>query len=237
MIVGMEVQTMIKWENDELEILEKVLQRIDDELKPLKDKDILVLCSDEGQMVFRLAKKLSGEGKVIGLELDEEKLKKSMEEAEELGLEKKVRFAKPRIDRLAYPDETFDVLVSEFIVYPASKITKIGQPEMARVLKPGRKIVQTEVIVTKETDERVKEDLKEIGIEYLCESSKEDFRRWMKKAGLENIVIEDISEMVKPVWEKRYDKEKRGYEILLDESQLKIGEGIFYLFIKGEKPE
>lgn len=228
---------MVDWKEDQLEILKGILQRIEGKLEPLKNKDILVLCSYEGQVVFRLAEKLSGIGKVIGLELDEEKLKRARKKAEEKGLERKVRFAKPRIDRLAYPNGTFDALVSEFIVYPAGEITKIGQPEMARVLKPGGKIVQTEVIVTKEIDERIKNDLSEIGIKYICESSKDDFRKWMGKAGLENIEVEDISETVKPIWEKRYDEKKRGYQILLDHPELKIGEGIFYLFMKGEKPE
>ncbi|NIQ06147.1 MAG: class I SAM-dependent methyltransferase [Candidatus Korarchaeota archaeon] len=225
------------WKSDELDILEGILERIKHELEPLHQKDILVLCSNEGDVVFRLAEGSSGTGMIIGLELNENKLKRSRKKAKKKGIENKVRFAKPKIDRLAYPNETFDAIVSEFIVYPATEITKIGQPEMARVLKRGGKIVQTEVIVKKEIDEDTKRALQEIGVEYVCESSKDNFRRWMSNAGFVNIKIDDISKMIRPIWKKRDDGEKKGYEILLDHPELKIGDGILYLFMSAEKSE
>ena len=69
--------------------------------------------------------------------------------AHEMGLEGMVEFLPAEKDHLPMLDSSFDALVSEFIVYPTSSPTEIGQTEMARVLAPGGKMVLTDVIVTK----------------------------------------------------------------------------------------
>ncbi len=77
------------------------------------------------------------QGHVTGLELDQEALDIARRSAHEMGLEQVVEFFPAERDRIPMPDYSYDALVSEFIVYPTSIPTKIGQAEMARLLKPG----------------------------------------------------------------------------------------------------
>lgn len=230
---------MVTWDAEDLTNLEPILERIESDLYPLKEKDILVLCSGRGELTLRLAKKVGEEGMVVGAELDENLIEAGREKAKNEGLEDKVRFVKPKKDRLPFPDETFDSLVSEFIVHPTEQITKIGQPEMARILKPGGSIHLTEVITPHDISEDRKQALNEIGLDYICQARREDFEGWMKDAGFNQIDTEDLTPILKKAWVTRKDRaerDRRGWKLLLEESPLKLGEGIHYIYIKGVTP-
>jgi hypothetical protein len=61
----------------------------------------------------------------------------------------------------------------------------------------------------------------------------------MTSAGLKNIEIADLTPQLKQVWEERYHKNtihehKEGYHYLLN-SEFRLGETIFYIYVKGEK--
>ena len=118
-------------------------------------------------------------------------------------LAKVVNFQKAEISRIPLPDESFDALVSEFIVFPTPAPTQIGQPEMARVLKPGGRMVITDVIVTQPVSPEIRQELNAIGLDYLCEGTTDDFRTWMLAAGLTGIEVLDLTPVVKAVWEQR----------------------------------
>jgi cyclopropane fatty-acyl-phospholipid synthase-like methyltransferase len=231
---------MVTWDEEDLTNLEPILERIESDLYPLKEKDILVLCSGRGELTLRLAKKVGEEGMVVGAELDENLMEAGRERAKTEGLEDKVRFVKPRKDRLPFPDETFDSLVSEFIVHPTDQITKIGQPEMARVLKAGGSVHLTDVITTHELTDDQKQALNQVGLEYICQASRKDFQGWMESAGFTQIEIEDLTPKLRDVWKDRRDrmseKGEGGWRLLLGESPLKLGEGIHYIYIKGITP-
>lgn len=232
---------MVIWDEEDLKNLESILERIERDLYPLKEKDILVLCSGRGELTLRLAKKVGEEGMVVGAELDEKLIETGREKAKSEGLEGSVRFFKPREDRLPFPDKTFDSLVSEFIVHPTEQITKIGQPAMARVLKPGGSVHLTDVITTHDLSEDQKQALKEIGLDYICQASRQDFEKWMKNAGFVKIEIEDLTLKLSDVWSERKSRGteggRQGWKMLLEESPLKLGEGIHYIYIKGKIPE
>ncbi|MFB6290615.1 MAG: class I SAM-dependent methyltransferase [Candidatus Bipolaricaulia bacterium] len=229
---------MITWDEKDLKNLEPVLERIEGDLYPLEEKDLLVLCSGRGELTLRLAEKVGEEGMVVGAELDEKLIEAGRERAKSRGLEGSARFFKPRKDRLPFPDETFDNLVSEFIVHPTEQITKIGQPEMARVLKPGGSVHLTDVITTHDLSEDQKQALSGIGLDYICQASRQDFEGWMENAGFGQIEVEDLTPQLVVVWSERKnrktDADSRGWKLLLEESPLKLGEGIHYIYIKGE---
>jgi ubiquinone/menaquinone biosynthesis C-methylase UbiE len=231
---------MSRWREEDLGKLEAILQRVEEELKPLQGKNILVLCCGAGQVALRLANKIAGSGKVVGLDLSDDLLESAKRQAKAQGLEGVVRFQKAEKHRLPFPDGTFDALVSEFIVYPAPLITEIGQPEMARVLKPGGKMVLTDVIVTKPLTEETKDALKAISLDYLCEAMPDDFRGWMQNAGLVNIEILDFTPLLRKVWERRREGDalpghQAGYFTLLEDPALQLGQAIFYIYVQGEK--
>jgi ubiquinone/menaquinone biosynthesis C-methylase UbiE len=231
---------MSRWREEDLGKLEAILQRIEEELKPLQEKNILVLCCGAGQVALRLGSKIAGSGKVVGLDLSDDLLESAKRQAKAQGLEGVVRFQKAEKHRLPFPDGTFDALVSEFIVYPAPLITEIGQPEMARVLKPGGKMVLTDVIVTKPLTEETKDALKAISLDYLCEAMPDDFRGWMQNAGLVNIEVLDFTPLLRKVWERRREGDalpghQAGYFTLLEDPALQLGQAIFYIYVQGEK--
>jgi SAM-dependent methyltransferase len=192
----------MRWEQAEIKTLAPILEQIRADLEPLAGKRILVLCSAAGEVAFSLCEGI-GQGDIIGLELSDELLGRARDSAKHKGLGKVVSFQKAEISRIPLPDESFDALVSEFIVFPTPAPTQIGQPEMARVLKPGGRMVITDVIVTQPVSPEVRQELNAIGLDYLCEGTADDFRTWMQEAGLTGIEVLDLTSVVKGVWEQR----------------------------------
>jgi len=227
------------WSQQELQFLMPVLERIRAEIAPLDGKQILLLCSAAGDVAFWLARHMNG-GKIIGLELDPDLLKASQRRAKEQRLESLVEFHAAEKKRIPFPDHTFDALISEFIVYPTPSPTDIGQPEMARVLKPGGAMVLTDVITPMPYPEHVCKALAEIGLTYLCEATKEDFRGWMEEAVLMDVQVADVTSVVRRAWEhrKEHDPERAntaGYLYLLEDERYALGKGLFYIYVRGRK--
>jgi len=229
----------MKWSQEEIRKLSPILEQMRADMDPLEGKSILVLCSAEGDIAFWLGEKMKS-GMVIGLELCDELLKAAQARAIEKKLDSLVKFQKAEKDHIPFPSETFDALVSEFIIFPTSVPTQIGQPEMARVLKPSGKMILTDVIVTKCLSEEKRAGLRAIGLDYLCEGTQKDFQNWMKDANLVNIEILDFTPVVRQVWEQRRDKDassdrQKGYSILFEDSEFRLGKGVFYIYVRGEK--
>ena len=230
----------MKWSRTEIDRLFPILEQVSSDLFPVDGKDILVLCSATGEVAIWLGEMMET-GKVIGLELDQESLELARRSAREMGLEAVIEFKPAELTSLPAPDATFDALVSEFIVYPTSTPTQIGQPEMARVLKPGGRLVLTDVIVTRPLTQEDRDALQAIGLDYLCSATRADFYHWMEAAGLENIEVLDLTPIVRGVWENRreadpYPAHQPGYACLLDDHRFGLGRAIFYIYARGRKP-
>jgi ubiquinone/menaquinone biosynthesis C-methylase UbiE len=158
-----------------------------------------------------------------------------------MGLDQVARFLPAEKDEISLPDSSFDALVSEFIVYPTIAPTQVSQSRMARLLKPGGKMLLTDVIVTKPLPPHVRQELAAIGLDYLCDATLKDFRRWMAEAGLINIQVQDITSTLRKVWQDRCASDftsshEAGYTYLLDDPQIRLGKSIFYIYVHGEKP-
>ena len=229
----------MKWSRGEIDLLSPIPEQISSDLSPVDGKSILVLGSTTGEVAFWLGEMME-QGKVIGLELDPEALDISRRAAHEMGLEGMVEFQAAEMQHLPLPDASFDSLVSEFIVYATRAPTQIGQPEMARVLIPGGRMILTDVIVTRQLPEEVHSALELIGLDYLCEATPEDFHSWMASAGLENFALQDMTPLVRTVWEARRSSDRSpshhlGYSYLLDDPNIGLGHAIFYIYVRGEK--
>lgn len=230
----------MRWSHSEIAKFSPILEQIQADLEPLNGKSILVLCSAAGEIPFWLAERMT-QGHILGVELNEDLLKAACRSAKEKRLGPLVEFRATEKTRLPLPGDAFDGLVSEFIVFPTPTPTEIGQPEMARVLKPGGRMVITDVIVTKPVTPQVRKELNAIGLDYLCEGTADDFRSWMQEAGLTDIEVKDLTPVVKAVWERRQKQDlvpdhRIGYSLLLEDASVKLGEGIFYIYVRGTKP-
>jgi SAM-dependent methyltransferase len=231
----------MKWSRSEIDHLLPILEQVSSDLAPVDGKQILVLCSGTGEVAFWLGEMME-QGKVTGVELDRESLDIARRTAHEMGLEGVVEFLPAEKQRIPLPDVIFDALVSEFIVYPTATPTEIGQPEMSRVLTPGGKMVLTDVIITRPLPREVRDALQAIGLDYLCEGTQDDFRRWITDAGLINVEVHDLTPIVRKVWESRRASDgtathQSGYSYLLDDHPLGLGQAIFYIYVHGEKPK
>jgi SAM-dependent methyltransferase len=230
----------MQWSLSEIEELSPILDRIKTELEPLDGKNIVVLCSAAGEVPFWLAKSMT-QGHILGLELNRELLKAAQLSAEKRHLSHLTEFRETEKTRLLLQDTTFDALVSEFIIFPGPTPTEIGQSEMARVLKPGGKMIITDVLLTQPVSPEVRQELSHLGLDYLCEATAEDFRSWMQEAGLVDIDVKDMTPIVKRVWEQRRTQapvlgHRMGYSFLFDDSPAKLGDGLYYMYVQGTKP-
>ena len=231
----------MKWSRNEINRLLPILEQISSDLAPVDGKNILVLCSGTGEVAFWLGEMME-QGHVTGLELDKDALENARRSAHEMGLGQIVEFLPAEKQHIPMPDSIFDALVSEFIVYPTTTPTEIGQPEMARVLTPGGKMILTDVFVTNSLPQQVRQELATIGLDYLSEGTPNSFRSWMVDAGLINVEVHDLTPTVQIVWEDRYAADlaathQAGYSYLLDDQQIGLGKTIFYTYAHGEKPK
>ncbi len=230
----------MKWNRSEIDRLSSILEQMSFDLSPVDGKRILVLCSAAGEVVLRLAEMMET-GKVTGLELDQESLELARRSAHEMGLEGVVEFFPAELDHIPMPDASFDALVSDFIVYPTSTPTQIGQPEMARVLAPGGRMILTDVIATNPLPQQVRQELTNIGLEYVCDATQKDFRNWMTAAGLIKVEVLDMTPIVRAVWEDRSSLDpvashSPAYSYLLDHQKYSLGSGLFYIYVRGDNP-
>ncbi|MGE5122942.1 MAG: class I SAM-dependent methyltransferase [Acidobacteriaceae bacterium] len=231
----------MKWSRNEIDLLSPILEQIASDLAPVDGKDLLVLCSAAGEVALRLAEMMES-GHVTGLELEAESLELARRSAHEMGLDNMVSFLPAEKQHIPLPEASFDGLVSEFIVYPTSTPTEIGQVEMARVLRPGGKMILTDVIVTASLPSGVRQELFSLGLDYLCEATQQDFHSWMTAAGLVNVEVIDLTSIVRGVWEHRRKADKlashrAGYSYLLEDPHTSLGESLFYIYARGEKPK
>ena len=227
---------MSTWTTEERRELRPIVDAIVNDLEPLAGKRILVLCSASGDVAFRIGE-LVGGGEVIGLELADDMFEASVE-ALAVRPEVPVRFERALMDRIPFPDESFDGVVSEFIVYPTSQATDIGQPEMARVLRPGGVMTITDVIVPAEPPPDVRADLSAADLDYLCVATSGAFGRWMREAGLTDVEVLDLSDVVRPVWERRLSDPSvaSAAHHLLGPGPWSLGHGLRYVRVRGRKP-
>lgn len=231
----------MKWNRSEIDRLSSILEQLSFDLAPVDGKRILVLCSAAGEVALRLAEMMET-GRVTGLELDQESLGLARRSVHEMGLEGMVEFLPAEMDHIPLPDKSFDDLVREFIVYPTTTPTQIGQPEMARVLAPGGRMILTDMIATAPLPIQVRQELANIGLDYLCETTQDDFRTWMTNAGLINVELLDMTPTVQVVWEERRlldpaASHQQAYAYLLDDARFCLGSRLFYIYVRADKPK
>ena len=231
----------MKWNRSEIDRLSPILEQLSFDLSPIDGKRILVLCSAAGDVAMRLAEMMET-GKVTGLEMDKESLELARRSGHEMGLEGMLEFLPAEIDHISMPDASFEALVSDCIVYPTSTPTQIGQPEMARVLAPGGRMILTDVITTVPLPTQVRQQLTNIGLDYVCDATQADFRGWMKAAGLIDVQLGDLTATVRAVWEERYSNDpvathEQAYSYLLEHQKYGLGSGLFYIYGRGDKPK
>jgi SAM-dependent methyltransferase len=201
-----------------------------------KGEVVLDLGSGAGFDCFLAAEKVGPEGKVIGVDMTPEMLEKARENAQK-GSFSNVEFRLGEIENLPVADGAVDIIISNCVINLVPDKDRVFS-EAFRVLKPGGRIMVSDIVLTKELPDFIKENMAAyVG----CISGaiiKDDYLNAIKKAGfkdveimdevnfpLENIVSDDIAAMVKN-------------DLNLSDNQVKdLADSILSIKVYASKPE
>ncbi len=125
-------------------------------LSSLKEGETVIdLGSGGGVDCFLAAKKVGEKGKVIGIDMTPEMIDKARENARKGGY-KNVEFRLGEIEHLPVADNTANVIISNCVINLAPDKKKVYE-EAFRVLKPGGRIMVSDLVLKKELPEGVRE--------------------------------------------------------------------------------
>lgn len=114
---------------------------------------VLDLGSGSGMDAFVAALKVGKEGKVHGADMTDEQLEKSERLSKQYHFEN-VSFHKSYIEKLPFPDATFDVVISNGVINLCPDKEKVFK-EVSRVLKPSGRMAIADIVTEKQLPENV----------------------------------------------------------------------------------
>jgi arsenite methyltransferase len=174
-----------------------------DSLKP--GEVVVDLGSGAGMDAFLAARAVGPEGRVIGIDMTDAMIDKARENAAKNGVEN-VEFRKGRIEELPLEDESVDVIISNCVINLSPEKDKV-YAEAYRVLKPGGRIMVSDLVLEHELPEAVLESI-------------EAYIGCVGGASLRSVYLRTVEEAGFP--EVRVDKaSKFGDSIALDDPTVK----------------
>lgn len=165
-------------------------------LVSLKEGDVVLdLGSGAGFDAFLAAQRVGKSGRVIGVDMTEEMLKKARSNAEKGGYDN-VEFRQGEIEKLPVEDNTIDVIISNCVINLAPDKKAVFE-EAFRVLKPGGRLMVSDLVLAKDLPEAIQESV-EAYVGCLAGAIKKDkYLGFIKKAGFQDIKV--LSESSYPV--------------------------------------
>lgn len=156
---------------------------------------VLDLGAGGGFDCFLAANKVGEGGRVIGVDMTPEMIKKAKENAKKGGY-KNVEFRLGEIENLPVEDNSVDVIISNCVINLVPDKKKAFR-EAFRVLKTGGRIMISDIVLLKELPERIGESL-ELYVGCLSGAAlKKDYLSAVKEAGFQDVKI--IEETIFPV--------------------------------------
>ncbi len=148
---------------------------------------VLDLGSGAGFDCFLAANKVGPKGKVIGVDMTPEMIEKARDNAAKASY-KNVEFRQGEIEKLPVDDGTIDVIISNCVINLVPDKKKAFQ-EAFRVLRPGGRLMVSDMVLLKELPKAVRESIEAyIG----CISGAELKDRYLKairSAGFEDVSV------------------------------------------------
>ena len=157
-------------------------------LASLKSGEAVVdLGSGGGFDCFLAAKKVGETGRVIGVDMTPEMVSKARKNAEKMRMDN-VEFRLGEIENLPVGDNCADIIISNCVVNLSPDKMKVYR-DSYRILKPGGRMVISDILATARLPEEIKNNLALLAA---CVSGAETFtdtEQTLKKAGFQEVVI------------------------------------------------
>ena len=168
-------------------------------LAGLKEGEVVLdLGSGGGIDVFIAAKKVGSTGKAIGVDMTQEMLDLANKNAEELGI-KNVEFRKGDIEELPVDSGSIDVIISNCVINLAPDKDKVFR-EAYRVLKPGGRIMVSDIVTEGELPESIRNDPAAWAECISGALEVNDYLNKIRTAGFENVKVVDKRDFMQIVF-------------------------------------
>ncbi|MEM3531507.1 MAG: arsenite methyltransferase [Candidatus Methanomethyliaceae archaeon] len=148
---------------------------------------VLDLGSGGGIDVFLAAKKVGTKGKVIGVDMTEEMINKARDVASKYGYNN-VEFRLGEIENLPIESESVDVIISNCVINLSPDKERVFR-EAYRVLKPGGRIMISDLVTEGELPETLKKSFDAWANCVAGALEKNDYLGVIRKAGFKNVKI------------------------------------------------
>lgn len=159
-------------------------------LASLKEGEmVLDLGAGAGFDCFLAANQVGKRGKVIGVDMTPEMLDKARENARK-GNYKNVEFRLGEIENLPVADNSVDVVISNCVINLSPDKKRVFQ-EAFRVLKPGGRLMVSDIVLVKELPDFIKRSVEAYIGCVAGASMKEEYLRAIKAARFQNVRIID----------------------------------------------
>jgi SAM-dependent methyltransferase len=154
----------------------------------LKESEVVLdLGSGAGFDAFLASPKVGKTGKVIGVDMTDGMLVKARENAKK-GNYTNVEFRKGDIENLPVDDNSVDAIISNCVINLAPNKEKVFK-EVYRVLKPGGRLMVSDVVLLKPLPDKLKND-EDLLIGCISGAIlKQDYLKLLEKAGFTDITI------------------------------------------------
>jgi len=165
-------------------------------LASLKEGEtVMDLGSGAGFDAFLSAQRVGKSGKVIGVDMTPEMLTKARENAEKGGY-KNVEFRQGEIENLPVDDNSVDVIISNCVINLSPDKPQVFK-EAFRVLKPGGRMMVSDMVLLKELPARVKKSAEAYAGCIAGAALKDDYLKMIRDAGFKNVKINNAAEVRK----------------------------------------
>ncbi|UCE35639.1 MAG: arsenite methyltransferase [Deltaproteobacteria bacterium] len=205
-------------------------------LASLKEGDVVLdLGSGAGLDCFLAAHKVGKEGKVIGVDMTPEMIDKARENLNR-GNYDNVEFRLGEIENIPAADNSVDVIISNCVINLSPDKRRVFK-EAFRVLKPGGRLMVSDIVLKKELPDFIKNSVEAyVG----CLSGaimQEEYLDAMREAGFREIkVIDETSFPIDYIANDPTAKAIMKKAAALKDGLEEIGSAVVSIKVKGEKP-
>ncbi len=148
---------------------------------------VLDLGSGAGIDVFLAARAVGEKGRVIGVDMTPSMIERARRNCEEAGL-RNVEFRLGEIEHLPVADNSVDVVISNCVINLSPEKAQVFA-EALRVLKPGGRLIVSDLVLKQELSEKLRNDVSAYVGCIAGASMKEEYLEFIRAAKFERVEV------------------------------------------------